>query len=198
MKSANTCVAISSEISNCAKYWDDYDIIHSSQPKLKCKMCKPGYYALTDEKSSIYRCKTGDDGISDCAYPGKYVFADGKVIRYCMGCNEDFIGVNYDAFVGAATGCNQNDTDKCSITNCLYCGKKDAKTDCCFGCKDKFAASQDMTKCVAYTDSNCQTLDSTNTKCETCWWPYRFDGSACSRSTLMYLTSVVLLSALFS
>merc|ERR1712037_113512 len=133
-----------------------------------------------------------------CAYPGKYVFADGRVIRYCMGCNEKYIGVNYDAFVGAATGCNQDDDDKCDIANCLYCGLKDATTASCFGCKDGFAAKTSLTECVSTTDSNCQVLDNAGTTCETCWWPFRFDGSTCSRAKLLYAGSVFFVGSLIS
>lgn len=165
MSAANTCSSaeITNPISNCVKYWDDTDIVSSTQPSpLKCRMCASGYHAQVDltetNTSKQYRCRTGDGGIANCAYPGKYIFANGKILRYCMGCAEGYRGQDYNAFVGAPTSCNKNAAATTCVTNCQYCSMSGPATDYCWACKNGFIASNDGTSCVAEVTAtkNCQ------------------------------------------
>jgi len=116
LSATNTCTAVATPISKCIKYWDD-GFVNTSPTK--CKMCTIGNYALTNDSSNNeYECKSGDDGVADCAYPGEYISSSGMPIKYCMGCKENFIGINYSGLVGTATACSQNPEKTCPITNC--------------------------------------------------------------------------------
>jgi len=193
LSSANTCAsgAIASPISHCVKYWDDSDIVSSSEPSpLQCRMCEVGYNAETNltetDASKKYRCRTGDGGIANCMYPGKYVFANGTILRYCMGCESGFIGKDYNAFTNAPTSCTKNAAATTCVTNCEYCSMNGPLKHYCWACKSGFVAANDGLSCVAESIKtlNCQFLSSSDTaQCETCWWPYYFQGSSCAKSS---------------
>jgi len=189
LSAANTCTVRPTEIDNCISYWDS-SVIKSTETA-KCRMCTKGKYAFTDETeilpSDAYRCKTGDDGVGNCDYPGRYVRKDGTIIRYCLGCAEDYIGQNYSAIVGSATSCTQNIAEKCPILNCENCGQSAWGTNSCFVCMKGFVVNSAGTACVATTDPNCWSVDS-NSKCNRCWWPYWFQGASCLSGNLLKVT----------
>merc|ERR1712183_326395 len=191
MAAANNCSTgtISSPIKNCVQYWNAIDTVTATQPSpLQCRMCASGYHAEVDltatNNSKKYRCRTGDGGIANCEYAGKYIFANGKILRYCMGCAEGYIGQDYNAFVGAPTSCNKNAAKTACVTNCAYCSMNGPGSHLCWACKNGFVASNDGSSCIAETTStkNCQNLNAAGTQCETCWWPYYFQGQSCLKS----------------
>lgn len=182
LSAANTCTKRTKTISSCIGYWYSYDNVHSAEGTPKCKMCEEGKYAVVDltqtSDSKKYRCKTGDNGIANCVYPGTYIKADGTVIRYCNGCAEKYIGQNYNAFVGAATSCTQNATKTAAITNCLYSGLSAWGTNSCYACKSGYAVNSTGTACTSHTSEKCRQLNTGGT-CQECWWPYWFQGNVC-------------------
>ena len=121
-------------------------------------MCKPGYFAsvdLTETKTSkMYRCRTGDGGVSNCAYPGRYVFASGEVVRYCMGCAKNYIGQNYSGLVNAPTSCTKNTTGDSCVTNCEYCSQDAYESNYCWACSSGYVAANDGLSCVAETTTS--------------------------------------------
>lgn len=73
MSAANTCTKRTKPIDDCIGYFDQ-GVIKVTETA-KCWMCKTGNYAYTDETENTdarkYRCKTGDDGVGNCDYPGR-------------------------------------------------------------------------------------------------------------------------------
>merc|ERR1712086_393144 len=165
LQATNSCAsgAIGSPISRCVKYWNDYDVVTGTEPSpLQCRMCEVGYYAevnLTETNSSKkYRCRSGDGGIANCMYPGYYIFANGTILRYCMGCAKGYVGKDYNAFTNAPTSCTKNTAGTTCVTNCEYCSMSGVADHICWACSSGYVASNDGSSCVAEstTTLNCQ------------------------------------------
>lgn len=186
LSATNTCSPRTALIDDCIYYWDS-SVVKTEETK-KCRVCKPGLYARTDEAETVatkkYQCKTGDDGVGNCDYPGRYVAADGTIIRYCAGCMENYVGQNFSAIVGFATSCTQTLAKTCPITNCKNCGQKSWGVDSCFVPKNGFVNSSDQLTTIATTLDKCWVYDTAG-NCMMCWWPYWFSGSICAKSSLL-------------
>jgi len=69
-----------------------------------------------------------------------------------------------------------------AIANCYYNGNSSATTTVthtCFGCNTGFAVNS-TGSCTAHTASEgCNSLQSDNTNCHTCWPAYYFSGALC-------------------
>lgn len=199
MSATNTCTVKTKTIDKCISYWYQNDgQIYTAEPEAQCYACESGYYASIDLTESSwnkrFRCKTGDNAVNHCAFPGTYVLADGTVIRYCAGCNEGYVGRDYNPFVGAATSCTQNTNKLNNITNCQYEGLKAFAWNSsysgtsyayCMACKSGYVAAWDQLTCIANTDDKCARLSTDGTTCQQCWWPYWFQGSTCAKSNII-------------
>lgn len=107
-----------------------------------------------------------------------------RIIRYCAGCMENYVGQNFSAIVGFATSCTQTLAKTCPITNCKNCGQKSWGVDSCFVPKNGFVNSSDQLTTIATTLDKCWVYDTAG-NCMMCWWPYWFSGSICAKSSLL-------------
>ena len=147
--------------------------------------------------------------MGSCAYPGRYVYADGTVVFYCYGCSygetDGLVGREFNGLANAPTGCTYyyaNTTDMvagtpsaCPFTNCSYCSLENLSgTVTCMACLENFVLNNAGTACATATaDGNCKRLDSAGTGCEECWWPYYFQATLCLKSRIDVLNVLALL-----
>ena len=180
-------------------------MIHTSTSTLSsaCKVCKKSRHSETNLTKSTdkdkYRCRTGNGGIAGCKYPGKYRFADGYQIMFCMGCKEGYIGQHFNGLVNAPTSCTALKNKEPVIDNCYYSSMSGWEVQICWACKEGYVASKNGKTCYTHSQATnlgsdnydkCKNLDKNDATgyCGECWWPYRFQSTSsktCSYGNLI-------------
>merc|ERR1712086_162670 len=71
-----------------------------------------------------------------------------------------------------------------AFANCMY-QRLESTTTKCFGCNSGYSINNAGTSCASTTDNNCNTMDSTDSACQSCWSAYYFNGTACKKNAQM-------------